>query len=408
MPGRTPFRRLAALVVSSVAFLALPACDDGSPTAAEPGPVDGVWTFTLAPAHGVNPDSALDFDGVQLAESDGIITGSYDYFRFEGIRRGADVEIGVYAPNGPDDYRHQTTMYLTLAGDSLVGGGTFVLPDIPTPLDTDGSIHPKYLADHEDAHIIHGEQEYAVRAIRTGDATTQSLLGGRTPGIGPASIAEDICSAVGSIMSFALGKVTGGAFRPMGGCWGRHDGGGYYMFGRYGPGSALPIWTQTVYKAEEWAWCTVRTYHFAVSIGDLLPEFEAANILIPAWVDANRVWLERAGIDPDNRSLWYSEARQLYDLTGGFAISVAFSDKTNNWSIYINTKKNISKTEVLASPLVSTVVNKYYAEHGESKVWVFVGNRIHDTFHLRRDPTGACANYVMFAYLFGTHEVEYD
>lgn len=404
----TPHRAIALLS----ACMVLAACgDDAVTTPTDPSPLDGTWEFTLTDP-GDPSGSVAVYPGVELAEVDGLVAGSLGEYRMEGGRRGDEIELDVRYPSGTDGHRQQSTMRLVLRGDTMVGGGVSSLPTVSVPQLADGSPHPKYLAQHGDSEIHTGIERFGVKARRTGplqtsaSAVMQAAVGVDQPL--PASLPDVLCAAVGSAFSFALGKITGGAFRPMGGCWGRHDGGGYYLFGRDGPGSALPLWTQTVYRAQEWSLCKVRTYHFAVSIGGPVAGLEIAQILVPAWVDANRSWLERAGINPDDRPLWYQQTRSLYDLTGGFAISVAFSTHTNNWSIYVNTVNNTDRTVVLNHPLIKAIHEKYVAEHGSGKVWIFVGPRIHDTFNMRRALADVCNDRILFSYLFGTHNVHYD
>ena len=420
-----PIRSSACLLGVLSAAVWLAACSSGTDSTTAPLPtnlsVAGDWTFTLTSTDSTQTDAVSTVSHVLVIDKDGVLIGTGDRFRFDGERRDTLVDLSVYAPQGKDGFVKQTTMHLSLHGDTLTGAGAFFHPTIDPILNADGSVHPKDATANADSLILDGSEIYTVTGVRTGPLTASSAAlveEGKSlmPVSGPSrDFASDLCTFFSSISSFFIGKMTGGTFRPMGSCYGQWDGGGYYMFGRVGPGSITPVYTETFYQPQEWAPCTVRTYNFWIDIGGTTTGTTVANqfyLLDPAW------WLSQnmgvtsgpGGITNYGFGITFDQwVNELVQVTGGFAITLAHSEYTNNWSIYVNTVNPVTYNDVYTSPLPNLIVRTLIGLAGQGHVWAFAGPHIHDHWNLKRAAWGnLCATPLDFIYLFGTNNVTYN
>ncbi len=407
-------------VVSSAAWVA--ACSSGSDTTTAPPAttpsVQGDWTFTLTSADSTKTGDTATVSHVLVIDTGGVLVGTGDRFRFDGVRRDAQVSLNVYSPQGKDQYVRQTTMYLTLAGDTLSGGGVFFHPTLDPLVNPDGSPDAKDTTANADSLILDGSELYTVRGVRTGPlSASMAALVREGKSFMPATapnrdFASGICSMFSSISSFFIGKMTNGLFRPMSSCYGEWDGGGYYLFGRVGPGSITPMFTETFYQPQEWVPCTVRSYSFQISIEGTATGTSVLNqyyMLDPAW------WLgpQLNATNPPNLGFGITLdewANQLYQLTGGYAISLAHSEYSNNWSMYVNTVNGgLTYDQIYTSPLPNLIVNTLLGLAGPGHVFAHYGRVINDHWNLKRAPWGIpCSTPLDIIYLFGTNNVTYN
>lgn len=195
--------------------------------------------------------------------------------------------------------------------------------------------------------------------------------------------------------------MTDNAVRPFGNCGFQHDGGGYYLAGRVGPGSAAPIWTQTVYYPIEWAYCDTRSYGFEMSIGGPWSGYDYLTWLHDNWsqymVDMYAMTVEEV----------YQLTTDFYDTYGGFALCAGYSTRTHNTSLYMLSVNGHNEQVFESHPLTSSIID-VVDEGRPGGLWVFTGSSVHDTWSLRRDITGVCGSPVVFAYLIGTNTVNFD
>jgi hypothetical protein len=209
---------------------------------------------------------------------------------------------------------------------------------------------------------------------------------------------DKLCSVVGSVISYITGVITGGVFRPMGGCWGEKDGGGFYAFGQTGPGSLLPAWTQTVYYPYEWAFCSTRVYNFDIDYEGSIIELALLKDIIR---NVNPSWLTAIGFVND--SLIIAAVEDFYNIYGDFAITMVFNLETHNLGLYVNVENG------------STSAHEHHLPHAISNaighianVYAFSGRNIHDSWHMRRSNFFVCNTPLLFCYLFGTAKVKYN
>lgn len=73
------------------------------------------------------------------------------------------------------------------------------------------------------------DELYHVKMVKVNDSPAHTNKSAST--IEKAQLSFTLCDIASSAVSFIAGNITGNAVRPMGSCWGRRNGGGYYMFG---------------------------------------------------------------------------------------------------------------------------------------------------------------------------------
>lgn len=339
--------------------------------------VSGTWRLELAPHSEPQPDEqeaqAVTLHEVVMSQNGAVVEGSLDVFTLQGIISGDTIEFYVTAEadeGSMDPVSHFTVNMLDQ--DTMVGSGLIIEPDSKGPESTGF---------------------FEITGVRTGDAPMSKVSFN--------DIYREVCKTVGNVGSFVAGLLTKKAFRPMGGCWAQKNGNGFYMFGSTGPGSMFPVWTQTVYFPFGFAACSVRTYHFDIRLGDRVKSY---NELLKA-VRGVGPFLEVLGYK--GMSLFTDHVSDFMDKHGHFAVSLGYSTRSHNVSVYVNVSKNSSSAA--NHPMIKKIVrglNKIGL--GLSEIEVFSGSKISDTWRLRRGPVAACATPVYFIYLFGTNEVKYD
>ncbi len=398
------FIKNAKTIFSALCFIlilfSISSCTKPAEKHQEKALLSGVWSFNISPdksnvdttlVKGIRGSEEEEYpaiiDEVYLYEdASGVITGDHGVLRFNGNRSGNEVTLEVY--NNPEGHFdpgmsleklvHISTMTMTINEFGNMKG------------------HGIYLEnpDYEGAQ----DESYFVSASKRGDITNASgaLKEGNE------DVLNTLCDVSASISSFLISYLSDGAFRPIGNCYLEKDGGGYYIYGRFAPGSSLPVYTQTVYYPFEWSWCKVRRYGFDINLRGNIRGIEALK-----WAIAHQ-----APSDDFYIRLGYSSLEELNNLIddfknkyGEFAISIAYSLRTGNLSIYVNHSKgddNGAKNHSLVFKMASAL-----GPH-VTKIYYFSGKNIHDSWYLRRSELGVCNSKLLFCYILGTNQVEYN
>ena len=210
-----------------------------------------------------------------------------------------------------------------------------------------------------------------------------------------------VCNEIDKLVGWIAKDLTDGKVRPMDGCSFHKDGGGYYVIGHKGPGRDYDLFSTTLYYPYEWCRCGTRSYGFYVSI-------KGENISIDKLVDkinstSIKDLAKKLGFEiPDD--LFFA-LEEFHNEFGGFAISMGYSTNTHNLSIYVNHKDG-SSNDAKNHPLIQAMKSAM-AKHVRT-VYVYAGHSIHDKWHLERSYHFSCNTPLVFTYLLGTHNVNYD
>ncbi len=370
-------------------------------TSSKPKTVTGTWKFTLSPDKSV-PDTtfikgirgseqeeyASEFDNIFLYEDEnGDITGDHAPFRFEGKRNKDSVVLEVYNVKdghytpGIETKMMVKTSVIRLKIDAfsrMKGHGTY----LPNP-DYDGA--------EKESYFVEAERRNPLTATAKNFKETNN------------DVLNTLCKIDGSISSWLISKLSDGVFRPMGGCYLEKDGGGYYIFGHYGPGNLLPIYTQTVYYPFEWSWCKVRKYKFHISLKGDLVEVAALKWIVQHQAPGGDKFYGNLGFD--GLDALNTAITDFQNKFGGFAISFGYSLRTRNLSIYINHSKG-SSWDAQHHYLVTNIASALGPHVHE--IYYFSGRDITDHWYLRRSEFGVCNTSLLFCYVLGTNQIEYN
>ncbi len=361
--------------------------------------LSGKWSFTITPDKSVQDTTLVKgirgsdeeeypsvINEVYLYENkSGEIIGEHGFTSFSGARNGNSVVLKIYErPDGHvnpevaiEQMNHVSTMMLTIDDfGSLTGNGIYLE-------------NPNYDGAQEET--------YTVKALKRSDITND---------YGTTKQDEDVsfslCDVAASIDSWIIASMSDNVFRPIGNCYNEKDGGGYYVFGRYGPGSLLPIYTQTIYYPLEWSWCKVRRYGFDINLRGNIRDIEALKWAVAHQAPTNNfnVKLGFETIDGLNDAIDDFES-----IFGEFAISFGYSLRTHNLSIYVNHSKgnsNDAKNHILVTS-IGGAVDSYV-----NNIYYFAGANISDHWYLRRSDFDVCNTPLLFCYVIGTNQVEYN
>lgn len=361
--------------------------------------LSGVWEFTLMPDISIYDTTLVkgyresDFEEYASSYSDiilyqsenGELEGENGLFFFKGSQSNDEIHIKIYQhPNGyPDpemaisDMLHVSTMILKVDEfGKLSGKGSYTeFNDAPQ------SIY----------------ESYKVKAIKVQDISNKSEFKQLK-----FDLHKVLCDLGSDISSFIISEVSDNVFRPISDCYLHKEGGGYYVFGHEGPGSIIPIYTQTIYFPYEWSICGVRKYTFKMKL-----ESEVTLIEDLLWAAEN-----------DKPSSNYFEKlgfETLQDFTdlisdfnskfGEFAISMIYSEHSKDIGLYVNHKSD-KKDEVLSHELVTKMESKLKS-HGHT-LYKKEGKEITDDWHLRRSDAGVCNTPLLICYVIGTNNVYYE
>lgn len=259
------------------------------------------------------------------------------------------------------------------------------------------------------------EETYTVRLVKINDSP--NLLGRQSDIV---FALKQICEGFSDINNEVLAIKANKTKRMRNNCSWKRNGGGYYLFGDATP-NKNGAFTNTAYVAAEWSWCKGRKYRFKIkSGGSRRNKGKAYTIkdvvdecLGNRWYDnwfGKYTGLEKPQYS-DNQIKRYIE--DIYNTVGHFAISLGYSHRTRNLSIYVNVLGDQSKhyNTIKTHPLIQAI-----AKHIRNKgVYFYMGENIHDPWHLKRTlfpffltKDFGCNSVLEFHYLFGTLAVRYD
>jgi len=390
---------MSVVMLLAMTFSCTNESDDPDPLTA--GDISGQWSFVLVPDLVYN-DTALvkghrggDFDvysatqdAVYLHQSGSSVSGFCGPLKYSGTITGNQVKLKVYdqpqgklhIENGVENMIYISDITLTLNADmSMSGSGTY----------RDYLEYP-YLPLNS----------YKVKASRM-SATKSTKSAAEALAI--ENWENDMCKIVSTLASWIISSLTDGIFRPMSSnCWLYHDGGGYYIFGHEGPGSALPLFTETIYYPFEVSCCHCREYGFNISLGPHTLAYDALRDILVNNPPVKELVSKLGFTSPVALGLALDE---FYAQSGEFAISMMYNTNTRSASLYVNTATK-SGFDAAGSTLVQNIANAL--SPFVSKVYIMQGNNINDNDYLRRSPAFVCNSAVEVVYLFGTSCAEYN
>lgn len=362
--------------------------------------LSGMWEFTLSPDNSLQDTSTVK--GIKGSEEEeypavineiylyenqqGLIIGDHGLLSFQGSKNGNLVELkvynrknGNYDPNAePEDMDHISTMNLSIDDFGIMRGNGIYLEN----------------PDYENANA----ESYFVVAKKRSDINDHESAFKESQN----HVLSTLCNITASIDSWLISTLSDNIFRPIGNCYLQKSGGGYYIFGHYGPGSLLPIYTQTVYYPFEWSWCKVRKYHFDMELKGEVRSIEILNWLVehqPPTVN----FYDKIGFETID--LLQEAIQDFNNKFGGFAISIAYSTRTHNLAIYVNHSSG-SSSEARSHHLVTTIGDAMNSH--VKKVYYYAGHNIRDHWYLRRSEFGVCNSPLLMCYVIGTHEIAYE
>jgi hypothetical protein len=212
-----------------------------------------------------------------------------------------------------------------------------------------------------------------------------------------------ICNEIDKLVGWIANHYSDGKVRPMDGCSLHKNGGGYYVLGHEGPGRDYDIFSTTIYYPYEWCRCASRSYSFYIeqkgehmSIDKLKEKVESSSIKDLA---------KKLGFElPDDLTFGL---QLFYNEFGGFAITMGYSTNTHNLSLYV-THDNGSSSDVKNHILITTIRDALKKIDDVHDVTVYAGHTIHDYWHLKRSFHFNCNSPLVFTYIMGTHNVNFD
>lgn len=348
--------------------------------------ITGLWTFKLSLLEDFDDDSATTgtetLVSVWLIQNGNTVFGTGGQEYFMGSRSGLDLSLEILSKGSSDSdaqnggIEQVCTMSLRLTNrDTLIGRAVGLTP-------ADG---------------MNAFEMFRVTAKRVAGATVAEA---------DSSIPSWICDAFTSIIQDILSAETAGLLAPMSACDPSKNGGGYYFFGHMGPGGGRKFATTTFYIPFEWAACSTRTYDFTIQAKDaFLSLSELKSIINDAKELGDFLHIDLSSL--------INEVESFYNTYGNFAVSLGISAHTENVSVYVNTSDDTSQdvcNNIINTELIQTV-REIAGDLGHD-VDVFCGHDIHDTWSLVRSPvplpTMVCNSPVVYIYLLGTINVNFD
>lgn len=212
-----------------------------------------------------------------------------------------------------------------------------------------------------------------------------------------------LCDEIAKLIGWVASDLTDGKVRSMGGCLPDKDGGGVYVLGHEGPGKFHSILTTTIYYPYEVCGCGSRTYHFDISIKGEHISFDALKQSINS--TEIKELAKKLGFTIPADLIYGLEL--FYNEFGGFGISMGWSKKTHNLSIYVNHIKGNSEAAI-NSFLIQGMKAAFESNSHVDAVFVCAGYNIHDSWWMERSWHFTCNTPVIFTYIFGTHNVNYN
>lgn len=370
--------------------------DDNNDNQTQYRTLSGEWEFTLSPLESFQDTSTIHglsatdyeeypatFSEVYLYENNNDeIKGQVLGYQIRGTRNEGNVQLDLYVyPDGAyDEFMPVDSMTLFSSMELqldefglLKGTGSY----------TDYPDYPNIIYD-----------TYEVSAMKINDITI--------PYKESKGWTDKICEVVSKFDSFLISTLTANIFRPMNGCYGQKDGGGYYVFGHEGPGNMLPIYTTTLYFPVEWSWCKVRNYGFSFDLKGEVWSYAKLKEEIDKMDEALKVF-EKWGYN--DGSEYFDDLDDFVDSFGGFAISILFDSHTHNIGLFVNHESG-NKAEVRSHPIIEKLSHELDKLGGT--VYVYSGKDIGSHWHLRRSDFLVCNSQIYIIYLIGTHKVYYN
>jgi len=397
MKKQNPIRKIVQLLLTIILLLPLNSCHkESDDNDVKTNSISGVWEFTIDPLESyqdttvVHGYAAKDFDEytsifseVYLYEDQSNnIKGETLGYRILGSKNGNSVKLDLYVyPNGGyDEFISIDSMRLFSSMELIVDEFGY-LKGVGNYSEYDD--YPNIIYD-----------KYEVNARKLNDVTISYKES--------KGWSEKLCKLTSNVDDAMISDLTDNVFRPMHGCYGYKDGGGYYVFGHEGPGNKLPIYTATVYYPLEWSWCKVRKYDFTFTLGDENYGYAKLKEEIGKLEDILHI-SHNSGYDSENK---YIEDLDDFERNfGGFAITVVYDTHTQNIGLYINHKGGDNK-KILFHPFITNLTGALDILGGE--VFVKSGETINDSWHLRRSDLLVCNSMLCVFYLIGTHKVNYN
>ncbi len=384
-------------------------CDDDDDTGTNPETevndlLDGIWQITITPKVD-SVGEASTIEEILLYEYNGSVIGYTDRFILQGSRDENRLLIDVISMHAETGEK-ESEMVLELCDDDTIrGSGSSQDPRISIPHQADGTVHEKFQTIHEDWDGgLGGVHFYDILAIRVGNAPVMQHKADvfRSPQDWTdwsINLEALLCGMIYELSSTFIDDLYGTEdYVPFGPCQIEWDGGGVYLYGRTGPGNINDMYSNTVYHPYEWVSCGSRTYHFTISLssfGNLLYNISLDPTVMPA------SFYEPLGVTAEELA---SQANEMYNSLGEYAICLGYSYRTNNTSIYV---LNYYEDAVWDEALVQTYVN-WLEANAPGGIWYFSGTRVHDTWGLSRDWQDDCSSQLLFTYLIGTSNVNFD
>ena len=364
--------------------------------------ITGQWEFILSPDIS-SPDTTVahGFTGADFGESAAISDEVYLYENSEGKIEGF---------SGPIKLKGQIS-------DKTVTLNVYVNPDgdyDPTLPIEKMTLISKVNLTVEDFGFMEGEGTYEpyadypniVNNTYTVNARMLSAIrnGSYLKSIDEVSHWYDfVCNEIDKLVGWIADHYSDGKVRPMDGCSFHKNGGGYYVLGHEGPGKDYDLFSTTLYYPYEWCRCGTRSYSFQIgqksehmSIDKLKEKVESSSIKDLA---------KKLGFDiPDDLTFGL---QLFYNEFGGFAITMGYSTNTNNLSLYV-THDNGSSSDAKNHILITTIKAALEKIDDVHDVSVYAGHTIHDHWHLKRSFHFNCNSPLVFTYIMGTHNVNFD
>ncbi|NQU35635.1 MAG: hypothetical protein HQ521_20605 [Bacteroidetes bacterium] len=388
------------LLVSVFILFTLSTCqkDDDKDTEVESKTnVTGEWEFTLTPLvsyidttqyHGATagdfPEYPATISEVYLYEdeSQNIIGEAFGY-KIAGIRNDYNVHLNLYVyPEGPYDE--------TISIDSMS-----IFSSMELSIDKYGYLKGsgEYFEYPIYPNIIYNTYTAQARKIRDITSSYKDTKGWT----------DKLCNIISKFDSFLISTLTDNIFRPMYGCYGHKDGGGYYVFGHEGPGNRLPIYTATVYFPMEWSWCKVRDYSFSFNLGSEVHSVTKLKEEIQK-VDHALDVFHKWGFNDESE--FFDHMDDFIQNFGGFAISILYDTHTDHIGLFVNHESKKSKQQIESHPFISTLMHELDKLCGG--VYLDTGKDINSHWHVRRSDFLVCNSQIYIIYLIGTHKVSYN
>lgn len=389
------------LILSIISIIGFSSCTDETVVKTEQVKVasfNGKWEFVLIPekisyeqdtVKGVysSADEAhpVNLENVLLFEYTNKLTGEYDNFKMAGTFTSDSLYLDIYEPK---DGKHNP---LNEISDMQKIAKVSMKRDEFGAFKGQGSF-----TDFTD-NFYTAEDKITIIARKQADVNPPDGKNSKLPEIDE-SLKNKLCDYCFDLIGIGLWLETDRTVSVMGGCGLQKNGKGYYIFGSTGPGSIAPFLTQTVYYPYAVDFCNSEKYRFHVrlkkqnwSVTQLAEKLNGSPLLAV---------LKIPGIEQLS-----NEMVDFHNKFGGFGFSIGYNIVNKHTALYVNTERgsdsdiqNHKLTKMVYDAVKGLTVNHY----------IYTGNDISDSWHLTVSAALVCNAPLVFTYLFGTNDVEYD